>query len=178
MAFLQSCCPEADQNLHATIKSWTPYVPNQELVFGNEQQDLVLFKIKKTDRTETGHDKLCGNYAIETAETILVNQADTTFQFKIVLTQEVLMQLDSYQLQPAAKNLTAMFNTVSEQFVSNDWRDQYVSEINLNGKTYKNVLHIYANSPLPGTSFSEIYYAQKVGLIAFRDYQGVWYYLK
>ncbi|RDC62582.1 hypothetical protein [Adhaeribacter pallidiroseus] len=175
---LSACCPDVDQNLNSKIKSWAPYFTNQEVVFQNEKQDSILFRIKKTNRTEIGHDKVCGNYDIETVETMLFNPADTTFQFKIALTQEVLLKLDSYRAQPRAKNLTAMFNTVSEQFVSDDWRDRYLSEISLNGKTYKNVLHIYANFPVPGTSFLEIYYAQHVGLVAFSDFQGIWYYLK
>ena len=178
LVLLQACCPDVDQNLNSKIKSWAPYTANQIVVFRSENQDSILFKTRNSERTETGHDKVCGSYAIETAETILVNQTDTIFQFKITLTQEVLLKLDSYQVQPAAKNATAMFNAVSEQFVSNDWRDQYIAEINLNGKTYKNVLHIYASSPLPGTSFLEIYYAQQVGLVAFSDFQGVWYYLE
>ncbi|QNF34530.1 hypothetical protein HUW51_18025 [Adhaeribacter swui] len=135
-----------------------------------------MFKTKQVNRIEAGHDKVCGNYAIETAETILINQTDTTFQFKIALTQEILVKLDSYQTQPVTKSLSAMFNSVSEQFVSDDWRDRYLKEVNLNGVTYKNVLHVYANSPLPGTSIQEIYYAQNAGLVAFSDFNGIWYY--
>lgn len=175
---IQACCPEVDQNLNEKILSWAPYTENQKLLFQNANQDSIVFKIKKNSRTETGHDKVCGSYDIETAEATLINQADTTFQFKVALTQEVLIKLNSYQLQPAAKNLSAMFNSVSEQFVNDDWRDRFLSEINLNGKLYKNVLHVYANSPLPGNSFLEIYYAQNIGLVAFNDFRGVWYYLQ
>ncbi len=70
-----------------------------------------------------------------------------------------------------------MFNSVSEQFVSDDWRDQYLKEITLNGKVYQNVLHVYGKNVPSATSFIEIYYTREVGLIAFNISAGGWFYL-
>lgn len=164
---LASCCPEADQKLDSAIVTWAPYQNNQKVVFKSENQDSVVFQVKQTSFTETGHDNVCGSYDIESLETVLVNQTDTAFQMNIVLTQRALVKLDSYYQQPATKNVSALFNSISEQYISHDWRDKYLKEISLNGKIYTNVLHIYGNDVPNNTSFIEIYYAKNVGLVAF-----------
>jgi hypothetical protein len=170
-----ACCPDVDQNLNPNILTWAPYLPNQRVVFRNENQDSVIFVVQQKQRTETGYEQVCGSYDIQTAETVLVNQADTTFQFKITLTQEVLVKLDSYHLQPPAKNLSALFNSVSEQYVSDDWRDRYLKEINLNGTVYQNVLHVYGFNTPTATSFIDIFYGKDKGLLAFSNANGRFY---
>lgn len=173
---LAACCPDSDQKLDGKIGTWAPYGENQEIIFHNENQDSIRFKVKRIQRTETGYDRVCGSYDIETAEAILINEADTAFQFKISLTQEVLVKLDSYYRQPPAKNVSAMFNSISEHYVSFDWRDRYYKDIIINGKAYKEVLHIYGNTVPNTISFVEIYYAKNIGLIAFSNGNG-WFYL-
>ncbi|MDQ3291044.1 MAG: hypothetical protein M3Q05_07110 [Bacteroidota bacterium] len=158
--------------------AWGPYQPGQEIIFRNGNQDSITFKVRKLNRQEVGHDKVCGDYQIETQEAILINQADTAFQFNVVLTQEVLLKINSYYRQPPAKNVEAMFNSVSELYVTNDWRDQYLKEIILDGKVYKNVLHVYGNNVPNSISFIEIYYSREVGLVAFNITAGGWYYHK
>ncbi|QMU28537.1 hypothetical protein [Adhaeribacter radiodurans] len=175
---LSACCSNNDLNLNETIKAWAPYQLNQEVTFKNENQDSITFKVRKLNRREVGHDKVCGDYQIESAESILINQADTAFQLNIILTQEVLVKINSYYKQPPAKNVDAMFNSVSKLYITNDWRDQYLIEITLNGITYKNVLHIYGNNVPNPISFSEIYYSREVGLVAFNISAGGWFYLQ
>ncbi|PSR52878.1 hypothetical protein AHMF7605_04730 [Adhaeribacter arboris] len=175
---LSSCCSNESLKLDAQISSWAPYQANQQIRFQNENQDSLSFRIRKIHRQETGQDKVCGDYQIETVETILTNQADTSFQFNVVLTQGVLVKLNSYYRQPPAKNVEALFNSVSELYITNDWRDQYLKEITLNGKVYKNVLHIYGNNVPNQVSFIEIYYSQNMGLVAFNNTAGGWFYLK
>ncbi len=173
---LIACCPTVDQKLTVHVATWVPYKSNQILLFQNETRDTITFKVSSQERLETGHDKVCSNYTIQTAEVMLTNRADPAFFFKITLTQAVLVKFDSYYAQPPSKNLSAMFNAVSEQFVSDDWRDKYLSAIALNGKDYKNVLHLYANSPLAQTSFTELYYSKDLGLLAFSNQNGAWFY--
>ena len=172
---LAACCPDVDQKLNNQITAWAPYQENQVVSFQNERQDSVVFRARRRQHTEIGYEQVCGSYDIETAETILVHQADTAFQFKIALTQEVLVKLDSYYRQPPAPNVAAMFNSVAEKYVSFDWRDRYLSEITLNGQLYRNVLHIYGNNVPNALSFGEIYYAKEQGLVAFSNAAG-WFY--
>lgn len=157
------------------IAAWAPYQDKQRITFHNERQDSVVFNVRRRQRTEIGYDQVCGSYDIETAESILINQADTAFQFKITLTQEVLVKLDSYYQPPPAPNVTAMFNSVSEKYVSFDWRDRYLPTVTLNGQLYQHVLHIYGNHVPNALTFREIYYAKEQGLVAFSNAAG-WFY--
>ncbi len=175
---ISGCCSNNDLKLNSLMPGWAPYQADQIITFQNQNQDSIIFKVSKLYRQETAQDKVCGDYQIETEETILTNQSDTGFQFHVVLTQEVLVKLNSYYQQPPAKNVEAMFNSVSELYITNDWRDQYLKEITLNGKIYKNVLHIYGNNVPNAISFIEIYYSRDVGLVAFNISAGGWFYLQ
>ena len=172
---LWGCCQESDQLLDPNIRKWAPYENKEELTFINENQDTVVFKVSQYTFMLTGYDKVCGNYNIETLQTKLINQTDTAFQLRVELSQQVLVTLESFYQQPPTKNVSALFNSISEQYISNDWRDQYIKEINLNGKMYGNVLHIYGNAIPNPVSFTEIYYAPDVGLVAFRNEFGMFY---
>jgi hypothetical protein len=77
---------------------------------------------------------------------------------------------------PAGRNLAFLFNTISEQYISDPWRDHFLQEATLNGKTYTKVLYAFGFPNAGPLSFAEIYYGREVGLIGFKLFNGETYY--
>lgn len=176
--FFYSCCQQDNLPLTRNLITWSPYDKHQEITYTNQAGQSLTFKTITRHYEQSGEDKVCGTYNIETYEATLVPLSDPNFNIQIVLSHEVLVNIKAFITNPAATNLDIQFNAVSKQYVSDDWRDLYLKSVDLNGKNHQTVLRFFGipvNHPL---AFKEVYYAKDEGLVAFKTYAGDWYYLQ
>lgn len=173
-----NCCGNNDLKLVALVKNWDSYTNQQVLWFRNEAGQIISFKASSRQYHQQGTDKVCGAYHIETQETILQSQSHTALQVQIILSHEALVSVKVLQNNQANINLQIQFNSISEQYVSDPWRDVYLKEVLFNGHTYRDVLHAFGNPNGNDLAFSEIYYAKGTGLIGFKLFSGDWFYLE
>jgi len=155
-----------------------PYQAQEKLIFKNETGDSITFNSSVRHYNQQTTDKVCGAYDVETRELILKLEADTAFQVHIVVSHEAVLSIKVFNKETLASNLLVQFNCMSEQFISNPWRDRYEKEQNENGKIYPQVLHIYGDQIGGVLSFADLLYAQNQGLIGFKAFDGGWFFLK
>ena len=172
-----SCCEQVDLKLQPATTACIPNSPQQKVIFRNETNDSVIFISSAKHYYQQATDKVCGTYDIETQETILKLQTDTAFQVKVVVSHEAVLSIKAFNKEVPGSNLDVQFNCISEQFISNPWRDRYETAQNINGKTYPQLLHVYGNQIGGVLSFADLLYAKNQGLIGFKVFGGGWYFL-
>jgi len=171
------CCEQEDLKLQPSLTAWMPYESPQKLIFRNETGDSLTFLSSVRHYNQQASDKVCGTYNIETRETILKLETDTTFQVQVVLSHEAVLNIKAYNKEIPGKNLFIQFNGVSEQFISDPWRDRYEKDQDINGRIYPQVLHVYGEQIGGVLSFADLLYARNEGLIGFKALNGAWYFL-
>jgi hypothetical protein len=174
---LNGCCQEKDLLLSPALPAWAPYAGQQELTFANPGGDTLVLVADLSHFNQSGSDKLCGSYEIETLQVNLRAKEDPSFKVQVTLSHEILVRIKLLREEPPAQGLDITFNTISELYISDAWRDKFFKEIALNGKTYRNVLHAFGRPVAGDLSISEIYYGKEVGLIGFRLFSGDAYFL-
>ena len=172
------CCRQDDLTLQPSILGWMPYQAQQELVFKNETGDSITFLTSVRHYNQQAIDKVCGAYAVETRETILQLKTDTALQVQVVLSHEAVVSIKASNKVVPGNNLLVQFNSISKLFISDPWRDRYNKELNVNGKMYPEVLHVYGNQIGGTRSFADLLYARNEGLIGLKLFDGGWYFLE
>jgi len=172
------CCGQDDLALQPSILAWMPYQSPQKLIFKNETGDSLTFITSVRHYNQQTTDKVCGAYNVETRETMLKLETDTAFQVQVVLSHEALLTIKPFHKEVPGSNLLVQFNCISEQFISDPWRDRYEKEQNVNGKIYPQVLHVYGNQVGGVLSFADLIYSRNEGLIGFKLFDSGWYFLK
>jgi hypothetical protein len=175
--FLTSCCSDTDLKIINPLRAWIPYKSQQELKFKSEFGDTIIFNAVTREYNQQATDKACGAYDIQTIQTSLSTPSDSTFSTLITISHEVVFGIKVYSLNTKANNLDIKFNTVSELFISEDFRDKYLQELPVNGKTYQQVLHVYGNRMPGNLFFADILYAKNIGLVGFKTFDEKWYVL-
>ena len=171
------CCKQDDLVLPPSIAAWMPYSSQQKLYFKNETGDSLSFLASVRHYNQQATDKVCGAYNVETRETILELEKDTDFRVQVVLSHEAVVSIKVYNNAVPGSNLLVQFNSISEQFISDPWRDRYEKDQYVNGKNHPQVLRVYGNQIGGILSFSDLLYARNKGLIGFKLFGGDWYYL-
>ena len=171
------CCKQDDLALQPSILAWMPYQSQQKVTFKNESNDSLTFMASVRHYNQQGTDKVCGAYAVKTRELILKLEKDTAFQVQVVLSHEAVVSIKVFNTEVPGNNLFVQFNSISEQFISDPWRDRYGKEQEVNGKIYPQVLHVYGNQIGGILSFADLLYARDKGLIGFKLFDGGWYFL-
>ncbi|WP_146904012.1 hypothetical protein [Adhaeribacter aerolatus] len=174
---LFSCCDDADLKLKLPIMAWLPYSAEQEIKFKSQAGDTISFLATTQEFNEKGNDKACGTYNIQTIQTTLTSPSDSTVKTVISVSHEVVVGIKVYNPVNQRSNLNIKFNTVSELFISDDFRDKYFLEAQMDGKTYQQVLHVYGDRRTGNLLFADILYAKNIGLIGFKTFDDKWYYL-
>lgn len=174
---LFSCCNDADLKLKSPIKAWIPYRAVQEIKFKSPAGDTITFKATTQELNEKGNDKACGTYDIQTIQTALTSSSDPSVRTIISISHEVVVGIKVINQVTKDTNLDIKFNTVSGLFISDDFRDKYLPELQLDGKTYQEVLHVYGNQVPGNLDFADILYAKNIGLIGFKTFDDKWYFL-
>ena len=174
---LFSCCDDADLKLKSPIRDWLPYSAQQEIKFISQAGDTITFIANTQELNEKGNDKACGTYNIQTIQTTLTSPSEATVKTIISISHEVVVEIKVFNPANQTTNLNIKFNTVSELFISEDFRDKYFPELELNGKTYQQVLHGYGNRFTGNLYFADILYAKNIGLIGFKTFDDKWYSL-
>lgn len=172
------CCQDKDLPLSAALAPWIPYSPRQELVFSSSSGQKLVFVADLSHFNQEGSDKVCGSYDIETRQVHLTAQHDPDFKVQVTLSHEILVGIKVLRANPPGSGLDILFNTISEHYVSDPWRDRFYQQMSLNGKTYHHVLHAFGGTDAGPLSFSEIYYGRDTGLIGFQLFSGEAYFLE
>ena len=172
-----SCCRQSDLTIQPALASWQPYTSPEKLVFTNETgTDTLRFTTSLRQFNQPAHDKVCGTYAVETREAILKLMADTSFQVRVLISHEAVLSIQVTNKQPVGSNLYIQYNGVSDQFISDPWRDRLKAEETINNVSYPQLLHVYGDQ-IPGRlSFSDLLYAKNKGVVGFKLFEGGWYY--
>lgn len=175
--FLAGCCGKNDLHLASDLKpAWIPYQPHQNLTFIGEKGDTLNFLTEVRTYYQENTDQVCGPYHIQTEEVTFITPMDPDLRLVVSLSHEIVLNLKAFRTDSKVTGLEAKFNTVSDLYISHDWRDDYAEEKNINGQNFFRVLQVFGN-PTPGAlSFSEILYAQDKGLVGIKTFAGGWYY--
>lgn len=172
------CCRDKDLSLSPAMEAWLPYAAGQQLTFAGPSGPKLVFMAELAYFNQEGTDKVCGSYDIETRQVTLTAQDDPHFKIELTLSHEILVGIKVRQANPPGQSLDILFNTISEHYISDPWRDKFYPQISLNGKTYHQVFHAYGNPGAGPLSFAEIYYGKQAGLIGFKLFSGDTYFLE
>ena len=174
-----SCCRQADLTIQPALAAWQPYTGSEKLIFTNETgSDTISFTTSVRQFNQQAHDKVCGAYNVETEEAKLKFTADTSFQVRTQISHEAVLSIQVTNKQPAGSNLYVQYNGISDQFISDSWRDRLKTGETVNGVIYPQLLHVYGNQISGILSFSDLLYAKNKGLVGFKLFDGDWYFLK
>ena len=177
LLILNACCREQDLALSPALTAWAPYAGQQELTFTSLAGDTLVFVADLSHFNQSGSDKACGAYEIETMQVNLKATEDPSLLIQVALSHEILVRIKVLRQDPPAQGLDITFNTISELYISDAWRDRFYKSVELNGRTYRDVLHAYGWPEAGAIPISEIYYGREVGLIGFRLFSGDAYFL-
>jgi hypothetical protein len=175
---LGSCCREKDLALSPALMAWAPYSGQQELTFMSPTGNKRTFVAGKAHFQQVGSDKACGSYAVETFQVKLRSVEDPGLTFQVTLSHEIVVRIKQLHTDSPVAGLAIDFNTISEHYISDPWRDRFYKKLVLNGKDYSNVLHAYGSGVAAGLFYREIYYGKGVGLIGFTLYSGESYFIQ
>jgi hypothetical protein len=177
LIILNACCREKDLLLSPALSAWAPYAGQQELTFASPAGDTLVFVADLSHFNQSGSDKVCGAYEVETLQVNLRARQDPSLMVQVSLSHEILVRIKVLRQDPPAQGMDITFNTISELYISDAWRDSFHKSLALNGKAYRNVLHAYGWPEAGLIPVSEIYYGPEVGLIGFRLFSGDAYFL-
>jgi len=178
LGLIQGCCEQVDLKINAPLKTWAPYKQHQVVDFVNANEEVITFVAATQHYNQKATDKVCGTYNIETLAVTLQTLSDPDFKISILLSHQVLLSISAINTQYNSRNLYIKFNTLSEQYVSDSWRDIYTTETAVNGQNYQQVLHAYGDNMPGDLALADIIYTKDKGLIAFKTFAGGWYFLK
>jgi hypothetical protein len=172
------CCRNQDLPLNPTLTSWIPYASGQEITFVNEGGHKLVFHAGLSHFNQEGSDKVCGSYDIETRQVNLTSRDEPGFKVQVTISHEILVGIKVLRTDPAALGLDILYNTISGDYISNPYRDRFLPEATLNGKTYPQVLSAFGTPAAGPLSFDEIYYGREAGLIGFKLFTGETYFVE
>jgi hypothetical protein len=172
-----SCCEEADLKILSPARAWNNYKGQQEFKFRSESGDTISFNAFTREYFQKAADNACGNYEVQTIQTTLTSPADPKLKTIVAVSHEVVVSIKTMYIENQNLNLNIKFNTVSELFISDDWRDKYLHEVPVNGKKYNQVLHVYGQQVPGDLVFADFLYAKGFGLIGFKTFDNKWFYL-
>ena len=172
-----SCCDEADLKILSPTRAWNNYQGQQEFKFRSESGDTISFNAVTQEYNEKATDNACGNYDVQTIQTTLISPSDPKLKTIVSVSHQVVVNIKAINTENQNLNLNIKFNTVSELFISDDWRDKFLNEVPVNGKKYNQVLHVYGLQVPGDLAFADFLYAKGFGLIGFKTFDNKWFYL-
>lgn len=176
--FFCGCCRQKDLLLSPDLRPWAPYAPQQELTFVNAAGEKLHFTAQLHHFNKDASDKLCGDYAVETLQVDLRSKEDPAFKVQVTLSHEILVGVRLLRSDTPAQGLNITFNIISQQYISDPWRDKFFLEKAVNGQHYRQVLQAFSFHVTDHFYFSEIYYAREAGLVGFKLFSGDTYFLQ
>jgi hypothetical protein len=172
------CCRDQDLPLSPALAAWIPYQSGQQITFRSSAGHHLVFAADLSRFNQEGSDKVCGAYDIETRQVNLTSPDDPALKVQITISHQILVGIRILRNHPPGREMDILFNTISENYVSDPYRDKFLKEATLNGKTYRDVLHAYSNPGAGPLSFTDLYYGKELGLVGFTLVTGETYSLE
>jgi hypothetical protein len=163
-----SCCdPDYDPLTSEEVK-WTPYALNQNLIFVNDSNiadTLIVSQYDKKDVEDHNGDGC--NETFEEIDCRIKRTNDTTYLFYVFIHQG--------KIQLFAGDMDAVYNLDQDIFNIANCSANFNNNISINDSTYYNVIYLKDNQS-DSNNVNELYFGKSIGIISYKDENGITWY--